>query len=279
MRSLFFNLFFYAFTFLLGMVAWGAARLGRRRALRAIMAWWTRRVRGAVRLILGGRIEVRGRERLPEGGPRLLVSKHQSELDAIMMFSLFPQFGAVVMAELERYPFVGAVLRALDYIMVSVDNGPQGRTAQVIEGARRVLAQGRPLLIYPEGTLMSLGARARYRTGVWRIYQATGAPVTPVAQSVGAIWPRREWRKRTGRTGAVEFLDPIPPGLDERAFMDLLETRIEAASMRLIREHARPDDLADAERRFAQAEAEAQARRAAAAPAAAAPAFASPATG
>ena len=263
MRSFLFNLVFYVLTFLTAMAAWPVARLGATGAVRRILAWWTRRVRALVRLLLKGRVEVLGRERLPPEGPQLLVSKHQSELDAIMLFSLFPDFGAVVMQELERYPFVGALLRALDYIAVAVDSGPQGRTAKVVAGAQRVFAQGRPLLIYPEGTLMSLGARERYRTGVWRIYSATGASVTPVAMSVGAIWPRREWRKRVGRTGAVEFLEPIPPGLPEAAFMALIEERIEAATMRLIRAHAEGADLAEAEARYAEAEAGFRARLAA----------------
>jgi 1-acyl-sn-glycerol-3-phosphate acyltransferase len=252
MRSLAFNLVFYPLSLLCAFAAWVAAKTAGKPAVRAVLGWWTRRVRDLVALVLGGRIEVRGRERLPPGGPQLLVSKHQSELDAIMMFSLFPDFTAVVMQELERYPFVGAIVKALDFITVAVDGGPQGRTAVVVEGARRALAEGRPVLIYPEGTLMSLGARERYRTGAWRIYAATGAAVTPVAQSVGAIWPRREWAKRAGRTGAVEFLDPIPPGLDEPTFMALLERRIETATMALIREHAAPDDLARAEDRHAR---------------------------
>jgi 1-acyl-sn-glycerol-3-phosphate acyltransferase len=252
MRSLLFNLLFYPSTFLMALAAWVAARVGGQRAVRAVVSGWTRFVRGLVRVALGGRIEVRGRERLPPGGPQLLVSKHQSELDAIMMFSLFPHMRAIVMKELERYPFVGAIVTALDYITVAVDGGPQGRTRAVIDGAAEALRTGRPVLIYPEGTLMSLGARERYRAGAWRIYAETGAVVTPVAQSVGAIWPRREWVKRTGRVGAVEFLDPLPPGLDEATFMAELERRIESATMALIREHAGPEDLARAEDRFAR---------------------------
>ena len=252
MRAHLFNLLFYPFTFLCAFAAWIAAKLAGGAGVRAVTAWWARRVQDLVRLVLDGRIELRGRERLPEGGPELIVAKHQSELDAIMLFSLYPQFGAVVMQELERYPFVGAMVKALDLITVSVDNGPQGRTAMVVEGAARVLAEGRPVLIYPEGTLMSLGAKERYKSGAWRIYAATGCAVTPVAQSLGCIWPRREWRKRVGRTGALEFLDPIPPGLDQGAFMETLETRIETATMALIREHAAPEDLAAAEERYAR---------------------------
>lgn len=251
MRVLAFNLFFYAFSFAVAATAWGVARFGSQAALRRLLAWWGRVTLGAVRLILGGRVEVRGRERMP-AGPAIIAPKHQSELDAILLFSLFPDLTAVVMKELENYPFVGAMIARLDLIAVAVDSGRQGRTQAVVDGAAKALGEGRPVLIYPEGTLMSLGARERYRSGVWRIYAASGVAVVPVAQSLGAIWPRREWRKRTGRRGAVEFLEPIAPGLDEDAFMALLETRVEDATMRLIRDHADGADLAAAEDRFAR---------------------------
>ncbi len=252
MRSLAFNLFFYAFTFVIALLCWFCALIGQPRAVRAVLGWWGRRVRGAVEILLSARVLVLGPERLPPGGPRLIVSKHQSELDAILFFALFPSMGAVVMKELERYPFVGRILASLDMIAVAVDSGPQGRTAAVVAGATRLLAQGRPVLIYPEGTLMSLGAKERYRTGAWRIYAASGVAVTPVALSLGAIWPRREWEKRTGRTGALAFLDPIEPGLEEAAFMRTLESRIETATMDLIRQHADGQDRAAAEDRFAR---------------------------
>jgi 1-acyl-sn-glycerol-3-phosphate acyltransferase len=247
-----FNLAFFALAFVAAVCAWVCARLGLKAGVRAAVAVWTRTVVGMVRTVLGGNVEVLGRENLPPGGPQLIVSKHQSELDAILFFSLYPDLGAVVMQELERYPFVGPVLKALDMIAVSVDNGPQGRTAMVIAGAQRLRAAGRPVLIYPEGTLMSLGAKERYRTGAYRIYQATGATVTPAALSLGTIWPRREWRKHVGQTGAVEFLPPLPPGLDEATFMAEIESRIEAATMRLIRRHAHGAALAAAEDRFAR---------------------------
>jgi 1-acyl-sn-glycerol-3-phosphate acyltransferase len=252
MRSLAFNCLFYPLSLASAMAAALAARLAGGTAVRAVLSWWSRRVLELVRILLRGTIEVRGRERLPERGPQILVAKHQSELDAILLFSLFPDLTAVVMQELERYPFVGRIIKALDMIAVSVDNGPQGRTEAVVAGAAQALDRGRVVLIYPEGTLMSLGAKERYRSGAWRIYAATGATVTPVAQSLGAIWPRREWRKRIGRTGAVEFLDPIPPGLDQERFMAEIEQRIETATMALIRAHADGEDLAAAEDRYAR---------------------------
>lgn len=252
MRVAIFNAWFYAFTFLCAGLLWLGCLALPQSAVRAFIAWWSRRVVGAVRLILRGDPQALGLDGLPEGGPRIIAAKHQSELDAIMLFGLFPHCGAVVMQELENYPFIGRIIRKLDLVLVSVKEGPQGRSEAVVQGAAAVLAQGRPVLIYPEATLMSLGARERYRSGVWRIYAASGQPVTPVAQSLGAIWPRREWGKRVGRTGAVEFLEPIPPGLAQAEFMALLEDRIEDATIALIRAHADGADLTAAEDRFAR---------------------------
>ena len=251
-RIFLFNIFFYSFTFTVAMVLWAVARLSTRTAMHRVLRLWGGVVRGAVRHLLGGRIEVRGRENLPKDRPVLLVSKHQSELDIVMVACLFPDVSAVAMEELTRYPFFGPILRKLDVVMVAVDSGPQGRTRQVVSGARRVIGEGRSMLIYPEGELMKLGARERYRRGVGHIYAELGVEVVPMANSLGAIWPQRRWRKCLDRTGAVEFLEPIGPGLPLDTFMAEVETRIETATMRLIREHASGDDLAAAEDRYAR---------------------------
>jgi len=246
-----FNLFFYGYTFAIAMTLWGVARLSTRARMHGVLRHWGRTVRGAVRLLLKGRIEVHGLENLPRDRPVLLVAKHQSELDIVMMAVLFPDVSAVAMAELKRYPFFGAILDKLDVVMVAVDSGPQGRTRQVVEGARRIIDGGRSMLIYPEGELMKLGARERYRRGAGHIYAEIGPTVVPVAKSLGVIWPQRQWRKNIGRTGAIAFLEPIGPGLSMESFMAEIEERIESASMALIREHAPPEDLAAAEARFA----------------------------
>lgn len=252
LRILAFNLFFFSYTFAVAMTCYGLAKLSTRDRMQRLLAQWGRTVRGAVHGLLGARIEVRGLERLPPQGPRLIVSKHQSELDIVMAAALFPDASAVAMAELRRYPFFGAIMEGLGVVEVAVDQGPQGRTRQVVEGARRVLLEeNRPMLIYPEGELMALGARERYRKGAGHIYAELGVEAVPVAVSLGTIWPQRRWRKNVGRTGAIEFLEPIAPGLGIEEFMAEVERRIEERTMDLIREHADGEDLEAAEARWA----------------------------
>jgi len=58
-------------------------------------------------------------------------------------------------------------------------------------------------------------------------------PVVPVALNSGLFWGRQRFLKRPG-TITVEFLEPIEPGLERKAFMSLLEQRIETATARLL---------------------------------------------
>ncbi|MBY8974487.1 1-acyl-sn-glycerol-3-phosphate acyltransferase [Rhodobacteraceae bacterium NNCM2] len=252
MRSLLLNLFLLIFTFFAAMSLWAVAKVyphqdSTRRKMWKILHIWSGTMLWAVRVILNGKVEIRGKEHLKPGVSQLIVGKHQSELDVILMVNELDDFSAVVMAELEKLPFFPTLLRALDLVMVKVDEGRQGRTQQIIEGGIRTVAQGRDMLIYPEGELMRLGAKERYRSGVGNLYTNMNVEVVPVAFSVGVIWPRRDWTKRANQRGVMEFMEPIQPGLPFDEFMALIEERIETRTMELIRESAPPEVLAEAE--------------------------------
>lgn len=253
MRSLIFNICFFAGTFLAALAALILSQVGGVRPLRAGLRLHANAVMWLARRILKAKIEIRGLENLPKDGrPQLLVSKHQSELDAFPILAMYPDLSAIAMEELSRYPLLGPVIRRLDFILVSVEGSKKNQLRQVINGAKRVAAERRPILIYPEGELMRVGARHRYKSGVYHIYAATGCPATPVALSCGLVWPKREWRKNVGERCVIEFLAPIQPGLDRETFMAEIERRIEEATMRLIREHGAPEVVALAEERHAK---------------------------
>ena len=245
-RSTIFNLIFYAYSFTMALTCWAIAKVSTRRAMWYGLRLWGRGVLVLMRLILGARVEVRGAHHLKEGKAQLIVSKHQSELDIVMLTAAMWDVTAIAMKELEKLPFFGTILRKLECVIVAVDAGPQGRTAQAIEGALRIRGQKRGLVVYPEGELMKLGAQERYRNGVGRIYEAMEVEAVPVAMSLGVIWPQRRWRKNPGTVGVMEFMEPIPPGLPFEEFMAEAERRIETRTWELIEETAPPDVLAEA---------------------------------
>lgn len=251
-RSTIFNLLFYAFSFLVAMTCWIVAKVSTRIAMWHVLKFWGRGVVVLLRIVMGAEVEVRGAHHMKPGQPQLIVSKHQSELDIVMLAGAMWDVTAIAMKELEKLPFFGTILRKLDCVIVSVDSGPQGRTEQAIVGAKRIRDNKRSLVVYPEGELMKLGARERYRKGVGRIYEAVGIEAVPVAVSLGVIWPQRKWKKNAGTKAVMEFMEPIPPGLPFDDFMDEMERRIETRTWELIEETAPPDMLAEARDRRAR---------------------------
>jgi 1-acyl-sn-glycerol-3-phosphate acyltransferase len=101
--------------------------------------------------------------------------------------------------------------------------------------ARGRADEGREIVIFPEGTRRAPHSLPDYKPGVLLLYQNLGAPVSPVALNSGVCWPRHS-RLRYPGTIIVEFLDPIPAGLDRRAFMERLAGVIEPATARLVEE-------------------------------------------
>ena len=67
------------------------------------------------------------------------------------------------------------------------------------------------------------------------LYAEIGVPCIPVALNSGLFWPRRKFLRLPG-TIVVEFLPPIPPGLDKDEFFQRLQNDIETATARLLAE-------------------------------------------
>ena len=103
----------------------------------------------------------------------------------------------------------------------------------MIHRGREEAAKGRPIVIFPEGTRRPPGAPPAYQSGVALLYKGLDLPVVPLALNSGLYWPRRSFLKYPG-TIIVEFLPPIEPGLDSKAFLSRLQSAIESGSDRLL---------------------------------------------
>jgi 1-acyl-sn-glycerol-3-phosphate acyltransferase len=101
--------------------------------------------------------------------------------------------------------------------------------------AREAMAQGRQILMFPEGTRRPAGAPPAYKFGISHLYVNLGVPCLPVALNAGLFWPRRKFIRRPG-TIVVEIMDPIPAGLPRDVFFKRLQSAIETTSERLYRD-------------------------------------------
>ncbi len=235
LRSRVFNGAFLAYTFLFVLAVYPLLLWPGRRPLARAMKCYARGVLWLMRQLAGICIEIRGRENLPARGAYILASKHQSEADGLIQMALIDDVAFVAMKEVGKYPLVGPVLRKLEMVLVDTDGGARERST-LAKGGHNAANAGRPILIYPEGTLMKVGDRGRYRAGVYHLATELGLPVIPVATDIGRCWDRRQKTKRPG-TATVAFLPAMRADQDKRAFMAALEETIEAEGARLAAQH------------------------------------------
>jgi 1-acyl-sn-glycerol-3-phosphate acyltransferase len=176
---------------------------------------------------------VRGRENLP-AEPCVIAAKHQSWGDGFSMLATVEQLGFVAGDHLYKFPLIGRILDKAGAIVLSNGGGEEAK-ARMADGVKRLRADRRDVLIYPEGHLSAPGEKHRYRKGVFHLYAALDRPCVPVATNLGLAWDRQAFRKTPGRV-TLEFLDPIPPDLDKEVFMARLEEAVETRTDALVRE-------------------------------------------
>jgi 1-acyl-sn-glycerol-3-phosphate acyltransferase len=231
-KSLAFNFAFFAWTVIAGTI--GLPFLIAPRAVTMQFGrFWARVVLVLLRVIVGLDHEIRGLDRVPLGAC-IVAMKHQSAWDTMIPLVLFRDHAAVAKRELLLLPFYGWYAARAGSISVDRKAGASA-LRRLVAAARPVAAEGRPIVIFPEGTRVALGARLAYQPGVAALYQALAVPLVPAAVNSGVFWGRRSFIKRPG-TIVLEFLEPIPPGWPRRRVMGELEQRIETATAALLRE-------------------------------------------
>jgi len=231
-RSLLFNVLFYVTTTL--FVVLGSPLLfAPRRWAMAALAVHSRFELWLLETIVGTRLEVRGKDKLPTGAC-LVASKHQSAWETFALIPLFRDPALLMKRELFWIHFHGWFSKKFEMIPVDRDKGATALRRMLREAKKRADA-GREIIIFPEGTRRAPGAPPDYKTGVYLLYEALGLPCVPVALNSGLFWPRRSLTRLPG-TVIVEFLDPIPPGLRRREFLPRLQEAIETATNRLLAE-------------------------------------------
>lgn len=186
-----------------------------------------------LRTIVGITLEVRGRQFIPAGAA-IVASKHQSAWETFALIPLLPDPAMVMKAELGWIPFYGWFAHKFGHILVSRARGPAALRRMIADARNRADAN-RQIVIFPEGTRQVAGAQANYKSGIIALYEGLNLQCVPVALNSGAFWPRRSMMRFPG-TIIVEFLEPLPSGLDRKTFRQTLEAHIETASARLLTE-------------------------------------------
>lgn len=229
-RSSLFNLWFY-----LGTAIFAIGSMLPRPFVRFLPAdWavryarcWARTVLAALAPVCGTRWQVSGMEHLPQDGPALIVSMHQSAFDTMVWFSLVPRPTYVLKTELTRIPLFGSMLAHVGTIAVDREAGAAAIRA-LLKGSDAAVAERRQIIIFPEGTRVPPGVEAPLHPGYVAIAGRGRVPIIPVTTDSGRYWGRRAFRKLPG-TIQVTVHPPLPPGLSRQQISDRMEAIFAAA--------------------------------------------------
>ncbi len=195
LRAGLFNLYFGVLTLVMGIGALWVRWFARPQALAYAKLWCRLAIRG-FRAICGVHVELSGIEHLPPG-PVLIASQHQSAFDTLVWLTLVDRPAYVMKRELTRLPLVGPMLLLAGMIPVDREAGGKALRGLLRQGDQAV-ADGRQIVIFPEGTRAATGEIVSLQPGVVALAGHTGLPVVPVATDSGRCWPRRAFIKRPG---------------------------------------------------------------------------------
>lgn len=217
LRSLAFYAVFYGVTLALLVVA-VVTRLIAPHRVHDVAHAWCRFHRRCVRVLLGIRVVVEGRL---AGGQKLVAIKHESMFEALDVTNFVDHPGIFAKVELLRLPLWGWVANAYGLVAVERDQGARALRT-MISAAQRLSADGRPLVIFPEGTRVVHGDAPPLQAGFAGLYKLLALPVVPVAVDSGLLY-HRLWKRRG--TITVRIGEAIPPGLPRGE----IEARVHAA--------------------------------------------------
>ena len=232
LRSILFTVSFYANISILMILSLPTLAMSHRIQLIFIRSWafsslWL------LRVICGTRIEWRGVQNIPPGAC-IVACKHQSFLETFAVYKILDDPSFVLKRSLMWIPVFGWHMAKAEVIPIDRGAGVAA-LSRMTARARKVLGHARQVVIYPEGTRRPPGAEPTYKSGVAYLYDKTGAACVPLALNSGLYWPRRSFMRYPG-TVVIEALEPIASGLERRAFLALLQSRLEEASARLLAE-------------------------------------------
>ena len=162
-----------------------------------------------LRLTCGLSYTVEGLEHIPEKNGFIIMSKHSSTWETLVIQRFFRPLIWVVKRELTWIPFFGWALKAMDAIALNRGTGRKA-IAQLIDESQRQMDAGRILMLFPEGTRVLPLQSKPFKLGGAIVSQRTGYPVLPIAHNAGEFWPRHSWIKWPG-TIRVVVGPPIEP--------------------------------------------------------------------
>ena len=217
-RSLIYAVIFYPATLLFVLAGIAATVVGTKQT-RAVVHGWADFHHWLAEALLGIRSTMDGT--IPAGAV-LIAVKHGSMYETLEALRIADTPVVVLKHELSSLPLFGWLTRRYGVIPVDRAAGAKALREMMKQG-REAVRQGRPVMIFPEGTRVPAGSTPPLGSGFAGLYRALGLPVVPVAVDSNRLWGRGLVKQR----GTIHFKvgETIPAGLKR----DEIERRVHEA--------------------------------------------------
>ena len=168
-------------------------------------------------------LTVKGQSHLDKKQPMIFVANHTSYMDVLVLAGILPADACFVgKKELFTVFLFRSFMQRLGYL--TVDRMDFSKSESEIQRMNHILAEGRSLIIFPEGTFSYATGVRPFKSGAFKIAAETGYAICPVAIR-GARKILRA-NHRLLKPAAIEVIigDPIlPQGKDWAEVMRLRE--------------------------------------------------------
>ena len=195
-----------------------------------VARWWCLRLLAHAEYFLNVRWRITGDLSFPKDTPLLIACAHQSAWETLALTIIFANPAFILKSSLLHVPVLGWYLKRLGMIPIH-----RGRmiSKTFLEAVKRTLAQGRSIIIFPEGKRVPVRTPVHCHRGIAFLYQKLQVPVLAISVNSGLFWPPRKFFKHTGCIEAkVHAL--IPAGLDEAVFLSRLQENLENGNRALL---------------------------------------------
>lgn len=209
-RLIFIGLFLFIFLVLLCpalLVEWIIGKFNPKTKSKSSL-WLVQRAFGVILFLAGTKIEVNGRENIPDDRPVLYVGNHRSYFDIVIGYRLIKgEAGFVAKKEMRKIFFLRRWMTNLHCLFLDRDNLKEGLKT-ILTGIDYV-KNGVSIWIFPEGTRNPGSGLMDFKEGSMKIAEKSGCPIIPVAMiGTAEIFEKHVPRVKRSHV-TVTFGEPI----------------------------------------------------------------------
>lgn len=187
-----------------------------------LSAIWTTSVIILARKILKINYSIIGKENIPESGPFIVASNHQSAWETFFFGSFFPGSVFILKHELKKIPIFSQYFKKLGFIFIKREKKIHS-LKNTLSSIRKLLRQNKKIfVIFPEGTRLKPGEKIKLNTGVFAIHKLFKIPILPVRLNSGEMWINKSFLKKDGVI-KIKFFPIINNFMNKEEVMKILE--------------------------------------------------------